>query len=481
MSDDIAIQGRDATFIKVEASLEHAEIESPWTTCYKRDPGQADKAQANGPQMSPLVHNLYKKIADLEHGIELRELESKMVVRTPRHGESSASEGGSPAPPRHASQPRITAPTVIQPISHHNRVHPAAKAHASNDVSQIDSDNSQMLEKLEGLEFQLACEKRDKLRMQREIEQMSEKLSQALQNQDHVPAIAVDLQRELSAERNHVDDLRRQLAAAGVQIKDQQRLLDSMTETLTSLQKENDTLRFSVKEMELKLVRAAGDDSSKSRISDELLATCALMEKRAAEAAALERQLSEAGRQLEEERGRGSRVARELADARRDVDRVEQALKDQRAKTAAAVAESGHLKQELERQSRRLQEQVAKGQGGEREAEAVRAEFRQFRDKAAAHQTKWRAERHSLMVPLPPCCCRPVPMLRRASLPHGSTNKDETRRALVDEYSEGFVGGCVCVCMLPALSCRRFFLLRPSFSCCCCPVVRIMFLSLQYY
>ncbi len=345
--------------------------------------------------MSPLVHNLYKKIADLEHGIELRELESKMVVRTPRNGEGSASEGASSG--NRSNQPRIIAPTVIQPISHHNRVHPTMKAQTSGDFSHLESDNSQMLEKLEGLEFQLACEKRDKLRMQKEIEQMSEKLSQALQIQDHAPAIPVDLQHELSAERNRVDDLRHQLTAAGIQIKDQQRLLDSMTETLTSLQKENDTLRFSVKEMELKLARAAGDDS-KARMSDELLATCALMEKRVAEAAAMERQLSEAGRQLEEERGRGSRVARELADARRDVDRVEQALKDQRAKTAEAAAETGHLKQELERQSRRMQEQVAKGQAGEREAEAVRAEFRQFRDKAAAHQTKWRAERHSLMV-----------------------------------------------------------------------------------
>ena len=380
--DEVAIQNDD-TLIKIEASLEHAGIESPWTTCYKRESVHAEKVHANGPQMSPLVHNLYKKIADLEHGIELRELESKMAVKSPRSSEVFSNEK--------SKAPRVMSPTVIHPMG---RGQTAQQKYESN--MTMESENNHLLDKVESLEYQLACEQRDKLKMQREIDNLAEKLSRALVGPEPSTQ-SFELQRQLSMEKSYSEDLKGKLASAGIQIKEQQRLLDSMTETLASLQKENDALRFSVQELEMKLVRAASDDTM-SRTMQELYAKCAAMERRLAEVPALERQVSDASRQLEEERSRASKVQRELVEIRRDLARSDHEAQDQRSKAGAATAEVTQLRQELDRQAHRLHEQSRKADAATQDAAAARSELRQFREKVSAHQTKWRSERHTLMV-----------------------------------------------------------------------------------
>ena len=333
--------------------------------------------------MGPLVHNLYKKIADLEHGIELRELESKMALRTPR-GESANEKS-----PR---VPRVKSPTVIQPVSlATNRRNHMNKGYESNFSSE--NESNQLLEKVQSLEFQLACAQRDKLKMQEEVEILSGKLSLAMIGFDRTPTPAFD-QHELAAERN---ELASKLEIAEIQIKDQQRLLDSMTDALGSLQKENDTLRFSLQEMELKLLRVTGDDTA-LRLTQELQARCASMEQRLQDVPSIERQASDAMRKLEEERGRVGKALREVSDLRRDLARSEQETQEHRAKAAAATAEAAQLRHELDKQAHRVQEQARKAEAAAQDLTAARSEFRQFREKAAAHQTKWRSERQTLMV-----------------------------------------------------------------------------------
>jgi hypothetical protein len=354
--------------------------------------------------MGPLVHNLYKKIADLEHGIEQRELESKMALRTPRGEEKST------------RAPRVMSPTVIQPVSHGtSRNGQMNRSFESNIASE--TDTYQLLDKVQSLEFQLACAQRDKLKMQEEVESLSEKLSHAMVGMDRSKASAIDL-HELAAERS---ELASKFVAAEIQIKDQQQLLDSMTEALGSLQKENDNLRFSLQELELKLIRASSDDTS-SRLNLELQARCSSMERRLADVPSLERQVHDAMRQLEEERGRAGKALREISDLRRDLARSEQDAQEHRTKAAALTAEASQLRHELDKQTHQLQEQARKGDAAAQEAASVRSEFRQFREKAAAHQAKWRSERQSLMVrraarPRRVFGCHPAQLLSAACTP----------------------------------------------------------------
>ena len=306
-----------------------------------------------------------------------------MAVKSPRSSEVFSNEK--------SKAPRVMSPTVIHPMG---RGQTAQQKYESN--MTMESENNHLLDKVESLEYQLACEQRDKLKMQREIDNLAEKLSRALVGPEPSTQ-SFELQRQLSMEKSYSEDLKGKLASAGIQIKEQQRLLDSMTETLASLQKENDALRFSVQELEMKLVRAASDDTM-SRTMQELYAKCAAMERRLAEVPALERQVSDASRQLEEERSRASKVQRELVEIRRDLARSDHEAQDQRSKAGAATAEVTQLRQELDRQAHRLHEQSRKADAATQDAAAARSELRQFREKVSAHQTKWRSERHTLMV-----------------------------------------------------------------------------------